>query len=173
MGWTITAFGVLSIVALEAALVLLCFGRAPLASVRAGGLRRLAFLVAGQLLFVCLFIFGAYTEMRWDLSRGVLALKNYEIPELEAAVLQGDPACSNGRTRPRRRRGPASAIPKLSKPGKPNCEPRCSMSSICPTSPRPSTCLIKSSKPTRWKGTSKELCSPSNPSTARTFPLFY
>jgi dienelactone hydrolase len=71
--------------------VLLCFGRAPLAAIRAGGLRRLAFLVAGQLLIVCLFIFGAYTEMRWDLSRSVLALKNYEIPELEAAVLQGDP----------------------------------------------------------------------------------
>jgi dienelactone hydrolase len=84
----ITAFGVLSVLALEAALVLLCFGRAPLASVRAG---RFGLLVAGQMLLACVFVFGAYTEMRWDLSRNVLALKTYRIPELEPAVLQGDP----------------------------------------------------------------------------------
>lgn len=91
MGWIITVSGVLSFVALETALVLLCFGRRPAAWIPGSGIRRIGFLIAGQALLVCTLILGAYLEMRWHLSRYVLALNTYDIAELDADILQGDP----------------------------------------------------------------------------------
>ena len=91
MYWLITGFGVLSIVVLEATIILLCFGRLPLAPIRGSGFRRLSFLVAAQGLLVSVFLMGAYVESRWDLSRRTLALKSYRIPDLETAGLRGDP----------------------------------------------------------------------------------
>jgi dienelactone hydrolase len=89
MGWIIIIGGLLSILALEAALIFLCFSER--FSRFVGRHRRIAFVICQGALFF-LFIFGAYIQLYFDLSEQVLHAMRFRIPELESTKLQGDHA---------------------------------------------------------------------------------
>ncbi len=90
MGWTITVVGVIAAVALEIALVL-ALSRRSSEWIQAIPARRIGLLAACSLLIPCVFLLGAYVELRWDLSRHLLDVNTQHIAALEPHVLQGDP----------------------------------------------------------------------------------